>query len=221
MAATDRLLSEPNIGQSPQRRCTFEMGIKRAIDMVVASLALVLLSPLLLGIALAVKVSSRGPILYRWKVVGWRGRKMMSYKFRSMVENADELKTGLQNRNEMTGPVFKMTGDPRITGVGRVLRKFSLDELPQLWSVLVGDLSLVGPRPPLQAEYAHFTERQKQKLEVKPGLTCLWQVKGRNKVSNFDEWVSLDLEYIREWSLGLDMKILLRTIPVVFLGKGK
>lgn len=219
MAAIDR--QAPAIGLAPRCRSAWQRGAKRAMDIAVSSIALLLLSPFLLAIAVAVKAGSRGPVLYRWKVAGWRGREIVSYKFRSMVDNADELKQALQSRNEMTGPVFKLTGDPRITAVGKVLRKFSLDELPQLWSVLVGDLSLVGPRPPLQTECARFTERQKLKLEVKPGLTCLWQVNGRNKVSDFDEWVNLDLKYIREWSLALDLKILLRTIPVVLLGRGK
>jgi lipopolysaccharide/colanic/teichoic acid biosynthesis glycosyltransferase len=138
-----------------------------------------------------------------------------------MVVNADELKPALESRNEMQGPVFKMTNDPRITRVGRVLRKYSLDELPQLWSVLIGDMSLVGPRPPLQTEYARFTDYQKLKLQVKPGLTCLWQVSGRNDVRDLDEWVRLDLLYVQRWSLALDLEIVLRTIPVVFFGKGK
>jgi lipopolysaccharide/colanic/teichoic acid biosynthesis glycosyltransferase len=138
-----------------------------------------------------------------------------------MVSNADDLKAKLEHLNEMTGPVFKLTTDPRITRVGFWLRRYSLDELPQLYSVLLGDLSLVGPRPPLQSEYAHFTEFQKQKLSVKPGITCLWQVHGRNQVSDFDDWVSLDLQYIREWSLWLDMRILFRTFSAVFSGSGK
>jgi lipopolysaccharide/colanic/teichoic acid biosynthesis glycosyltransferase len=123
--------------------------------------------------------------------------------------------------NEMSGPVFKMTDDPRVTPFGRWLRKYSLDELPQLWSVLKSDMSLVGPRPPLQSEYALFSDWQKRKLQVKPGLTCLWQVSGRNYISNFDDWVKLDLEYINNWNLLLDFQILLRTIPVVIFGKGK
>jgi lipopolysaccharide/colanic/teichoic acid biosynthesis glycosyltransferase len=138
-----------------------------------------------------------------------------------MVRNAEELKTKLGALNEMTGPVFKLTNDPRVTSVGRWLRRFSLDELPQLYSVLKGDISLVGPRPPLATEYVNFTEYQKQKLAVKPGITCLWQINGRNKIRNFDDWVELDLEYIRSWSLGLDLNILMRTVVEVFSGSGR
>ena len=137
-----------------------------------------------------------------------------------MVKNADEIKKKLLEENEMTGPVFKMTNDPRILPIGRFLRKYSLDELPQLFSVLKGDLSLVGPRPPLEYEFKEFELWQRRKLSVKPGLTCLWQVSGRSDISNFNDWVKLDLQYIDNWSLLLDFKILLKTIPVVFLGKG-
>jgi lipopolysaccharide/colanic/teichoic acid biosynthesis glycosyltransferase len=194
---------------------------KHAIDRIAAALLLIVLSPLLALLAAAVKLSSPGPVLYRWRVVGQNGCPFVGYKFRSMVENADDLKSSLESNNEMRGPVFKMTNDPRITRVGRVLRKYSLDELPQLWSVLMGDMSLVGPRPPLQTEYARFTDYQKQKLQVKPGLTCLWQVSGRNEVRDLYEWVKLDLLYVQHWSLALDLKIALRTLPVVFFGRGK
>jgi lipopolysaccharide/colanic/teichoic acid biosynthesis glycosyltransferase len=138
-----------------------------------------------------------------------------------MVANADQFKASLEKRNEMTGPVFKLTDDPRITPVGAWLRRYSLDELPQLYSVLKGDMSLVGPRPPLVTEYARFSAYQKQKLAVTPGMTCLWQINGRNDVSDFDEWVRLDLEYIRCWSLWLDCTILARTAWVVIAGSGK
>lgn len=193
---------------------------KRALDIVVSAPLLVVLSPLLAAIALAVKLGDGGPVLYRWRVVGRGGRPFTSNKFRSMVVNADELKPALEVANEMSGPVFKMRDDPRITRVGRFLRRFSLDELPQLWSVLRGELSLVGPRPPLQTEYARFTDRQRAKLAVKPGITCLWQVSGRNEITDFDEWLRLDLEYIERWSLRLDLAILLRTIPAVLSGRG-
>jgi len=145
----------------------------------------------------------------------------LSYKFRSMYEDADQRKAQLLARNEMRGPVFKISNDPRVTSLGRFLRKHSLDELPQLWSVVKGDMSLVGPRPPLVTEYEQFTDFQKLKLTVKPGITCLWQVNGRNKVKDFDEWVKLDLEYIRSWSLWLDIKILLKTFAAVLAGTGK
>ena len=195
--------------------------LKRVLDVLVSGTALMVLLPLLALIAGLVKLFSKGPIFYRWEVVGKDGVPFAGYKFRSMDADADRRKQGLLARNEMTGPVFKMANDPRITSLGRILRKYSLDELPQLWSVLKGDMSLVGPRPPLVTEWERFTERQKRKLQVKPGLTCLWQVSGRNQISDFDDWVRLDLQYIREWSLALDFKILLKTIPAVVLGKGK
>jgi len=195
--------------------------LKRAIDFVAALSLLVLLSPWLVLLAILVKLDSRGSVLYRWKVLGLGGRYFTSYKFRTMVANADALKEQLEARNEMLGPVFKIQDDPRITRVGRWMRRYSLDELPQLWSVLMGDMSLVGPRPPLQIEYEKFTEWQKGKLRVKPGITCLWQVSGRNEIRDFDEWVRLDLEYIANWSLWLDFKILLRTIPAVLSGSGR
>ena len=194
---------------------------KRVLDFVGASFLLFLLSPLFLVLALLVKLTSPGPVLYRWRVVGRGGHPFISYKFRSMVADADRLKAELEERNEMTGPVFKLTQDPRITPVGMWMRKYSLDELPQLFSVVTGDMSLVGPRPPLVTEYERFTKYQRQKLAVKPGITCLWQVSGRNRVRDFDEWVRLDLEYIRNWSLMLDLKILVKTVGEVFAGSGK
>jgi lipopolysaccharide/colanic/teichoic acid biosynthesis glycosyltransferase len=153
--------------------------------------------------------------------MGLYGKPFTGYKFRTMVADADELKPRLAEHNEMTGPVFKMYDDPRITPLGKFLRKYSFDEFPQLWSVIKGDMSLVGPRPPLQSEYCQFTEWQKQKLFVKPGITCLWQINGRHKVNEFDHWVELDLKYIRERSFWLDLKILAKTIPVVLRGTGQ
>jgi lipopolysaccharide/colanic/teichoic acid biosynthesis glycosyltransferase len=195
-------------------------ALKRIFDVAVSGILLVLLSPILGAVALGIKLTSPGPILYPWRVVGKDGRFFDSHKFRSMVPNADALKEQLMASNEMRGPVFKMQRDPRITPIGRVLRKYSLDELPQLWSVFKGDMSLVGPRPPLQSEYVRFTDAQKGKLAVKPGITCLWQVSGRNQISDFDDWVRLDLEYIRTWSFWLDVKILLLTLPAVVRGRG-
>jgi lipopolysaccharide/colanic/teichoic acid biosynthesis glycosyltransferase len=138
-----------------------------------------------------------------------------------MYSNADDVKAQLEPLNEMSGPVFKLTNDPRVTKVGGWMRRYSLDELPQLYSVLKGDMSLVGPRPPLRSEYIRFNEYQKQKLAVKPGITCLWQVNGRNELKEFDEWVRLDLDYIRRWTLRLDLWILLKTAAEVFSGSGK
>ncbi len=179
------------------------------------------MSPLLLILGLAVKLTSPGPVFYRWKVVGKNGRPFVGYKIRSMVANADELKAELEDRNQMTGPVFKLEGDPRITRVGSWMRRYSLDELPQLYSVLKGDMALVGPRPPLVTEYARFNPYQRLKLAVKPGMTCLWQIGGRNQLRDFDEWVGLDLSYIRRWSLWLDLEILCKTFGTVFSGSGR
>lgn len=206
---------------SPRWHSRFHLAIKRALDVTVSAILLLLLAPVFLLLAIAVKLSSPGPIFYRWKVVGYGGRPFTGYKFRSMVDEADALRDELASRNEMTGPVFKIADDPRITKVGGWIRKYSLDELPQLYSVLRGDMSLVGPRPPLVTEFEQFTEHQKQKVAVKPGITCLWQVSGRNQISDFDEWVRLDLEYISRWSLSLDLAILMRTVETVFSGSGK
>jgi lipopolysaccharide/colanic/teichoic acid biosynthesis glycosyltransferase len=197
------------------------LAAKRLLDVAVSASLLAALSWLFLGLAVLVKLGSRGPVFYRWHVVGRDGRRFVGYKFRSMVANADALKPELLPQNEMTGPVFKLTRDPRITPLGEWMRRYSLDELPQLYSVLAGDMSLVGPRPPLETEFVQFTDFQKQKLAIKPGITCLWQVSGRNRVHDFDDWVGLDLEYIRTWSLTLDFEILLRTVREVFRGSGR
>ena len=206
---------------SPRWSNPLLLACKRLLDIVVAGLFLLLLSPLLLVLAVAVKLTSPGAVLYRWRVVGRGGRSFTGYKFRSMCSNADAMKAGLASRNEMQGPVFKVTNDPRITRLGGWMRRYSLDELPQLYCVFWGDMSLVGPRPPLVSEYERFSEYQKQKLAVKPGITCLWQVSGRNQVKDLDDWVKLDLEYIRRWSLKLDFWILLKTAREVLAGSGK
>lgn len=198
----------------------WDLLFKRVIDIILSGVGLFLLSPIFLIISIAIKLTSPGPIFYRWHVVGLNKKKFISYKFRTMVINADELKEKLMANNEMNGIVFKMKNDPRITKVGRILRKFSLDELPQLFSVFKGDMSLVGPRPPLVTEIPDFKNWHRRKLSVKPGITCLWQCSGRNHITDFDDWVKMDLEYIDQWSLWLDLKILLRTIPAVLLGRG-
>jgi lipopolysaccharide/colanic/teichoic acid biosynthesis glycosyltransferase len=198
-----------------------QRSTKRGMDVVGSVLLLLILSPLLLVIAILVKLSSRGPIFYRWYVAGEGGHPFMSYKFRSMYANADQVKAQLAHLNEMHGPAFKITGDPRITPLGRWIRRYSLDELPQLYSVLKGDMALVGPRPPLVNEYELFTPYQRQKMSVRPGLTCLWQVNGRNRINDYDDWVRLDLEYIRTWSLWLDIRILIKTVREVLRGSGK
>jgi len=194
--------------------------IKRLMDIAVSSVMLIVLTPLLLIIAILIKATSKGPVFFQWNVVGMNKKPFKSWKFRTMVLKADQMKTDLLHRNEMDGPVFKIKNDPRVTKIGKIFRKFSLDELPQLWSVFKGDMSLVGPRPAGPHELARYESWHRRKLSVKPGLTCLWQVKGRNKISSFDEWVRLDLEYIENWSLGLDLKILLKTILAVLRGSG-
>lgn len=193
---------------------------KRVLDVVLAVALLIILSPVIALAALLVRASGPGPVLYEWKVLGLRGRPFIGYKLRTMVHDADALKPTLVEHNEMRGPVFKMRQDPRVTRVGRWLRKFSIDELPQLWSVVKGDMSLVGPRPCSAEEFASFEPWQRGKLAVVPGITCLWQVNGRNEITDFQEWAALDLEYIRRWHLGLDLTILARTIPAVLRGDG-
>ena len=199
----------------------FLLCCKRALDICVSAAFLVLLAPLYVALAAAVKFTSGGAVFYKWQVVGKGGRPFTGYKFRSMQPDADDLKPQLESLNEMRGPVFKLTNDPRVTKLGSWMRKYSLDELPQLYSVLKGDMSLVGPRPPLVSEYLRFTEFQKQKLAVKPGMTCLWQVNGRNEIRDFDEWVKLDLDYISSWTPLLDIQILLRTVRAVIAGSGR
>jgi colanic acid biosynthesis glycosyl transferase WcaI len=202
------------------RRFTYRV-VKRFVDVLGAGLGLVILSPLFVLIAALVKLTSAGPIFYNWDVLGRGAKPFRGYKFRTMAANADALKPQLRAYNQMRGPVFKMEHDPRVTPFGRVLRQYSLDELPQLWSVLRGDMSLVGPRPAGREEWLGYKLWQQRKLSVTPGITCLWQVNGRNRINDFDEWVKLDLEYIDHWSLWLDFKILLRTIAVVLAGTGK
>jgi len=195
--------------------------VKQAIDVCGAAVLIVLSSPLLLWAALKIRFSSAGPVLFRQRRCGLNGRPFTMLKFRSMVSDAEQRKVELEVLNEMSGPVFKVTNDPRVTPIGRILRKWSIDELPQLFNVLRGEMSLVGPRPLPVDEVQRFDDpAHRRRLSVKPGLTCLWQVSGRNEVCDFKEWVRLDLEYIDNWSLWLDVKILCRTLPVVLVGTG-
>jgi lipopolysaccharide/colanic/teichoic acid biosynthesis glycosyltransferase len=189
------------------------------LDFLMAFVLLVLLSPLLLVLAALIKLTSKGPVLFRQARCGLGGRKFTLLKFRSMQPDADLRREELEALNEMDGPVFKIRDDPRCTTVGRFMRKFSLDELPQLVNVLKGEMSFVGPRPPLPEEVERYEPWQRRRLRMPPGLTCLWALEGRSKLS-FRRWMELDLQYIDTWSPTLDLKIFLRTIPVVLLGRG-
>jgi len=195
-------------------------AVKRLMDLGLAAVGLAVLLPLFVLVALTIVLDSGWPAFYEWREVGYRGRRFTGYKFRTMVRDADRLKQQLAHLNEMQGPVFKIRDDPRVTRVGRVLRRYSLDELPQLWSVLIGDMSLVGPRPLLPEEFVQATPLERRKLSVLPGITCIWQVEGRNAITSFEAWVRLDRYYIEHWSLGLDLRILLKTIPAVLRGTG-
>jgi exopolysaccharide biosynthesis polyprenyl glycosylphosphotransferase len=194
---------------------------KQMLDYAGALVGVMVLLPLLLLLGVLIRLGSRGPVLFRQERCGLHGKPFTMLKFRTMVSDAEQRQQELLALNEMSGPVFKVTNDPRITPIGRFLRKYSLDELPQLFNVLSGDMSLVGPRPLPVSEVQRFDDlAHRRRLSVKPGLTCLWQVSGRNNVSDFKEWVRLDLEYIDHWSIWLDLKILLRTVPVVLMGSG-
>jgi lipopolysaccharide/colanic/teichoic acid biosynthesis glycosyltransferase len=196
-------------------------SLKRLIDFTAALCGAVALSPLFLGVALAIKLTDHGPVLFWQTRVGQYGREFPFPKFRSMVVNAEALKDQLleQNQHGGEGVTFKMKRDPRITWIGRIIRKLSIDELPQLWNVLIGDMSLVGPRPPVPREVALYTLSDRRRLDVIPGLTCIWQVSGRSDIP-FDKQVELDVQYIQSQSLWLDVKLLFLTIPAVLLGKG-
>ncbi len=193
--------------------------LKRVLDIVVSAAGLLLLSPLLALIALLIKATSPGPVLFSQERVGLHGRRFRCHKFRTMVVGAEGMQRDLAHLNEADGPVFKIRNDPRVTPVGRFLRKFSLDELPQLWNVLVGDMSLVGPRPPIPSEVEKYERWQRRRLSMRPGITCLWQISGRSEL-DFETWMRLDLQYIDHWSLTLDFVILLKTVPAVLSARG-
>ncbi|MDD5681456.1 MAG: sugar transferase [Candidatus Omnitrophica bacterium] len=197
----------------------WQLLIKRAFDLVASGFGIVILSLFFLVVAILIKLTSQGPVLYIQKRVGLNGRKFIFYKFRSMYKGSHERLSELSGKNEMTGPVFKIKDDPRITPLGKFLRKTSIDELPQLFNVFKGEMSLVGPRPLMPHEVAKYEPWQRRRLSMRPGITCIWQVSGRNKIG-FDEWMKMDLQYIDNWSLWLDIKIMFRTIPVVLFGVG-
>lgn len=189
---------------------------KRTMDILGASVGLILLSPVFLIVAIAIKIEDpKGKIFFSQERCGKDNKHFPMYKFRSMVSNAEELLEELMEQNEMDGPVFKIKEDPRITKVGKFIRKTSIDELPQLFNILMGDMSIVGPRPAIPHEVAEYDDYQKQRLLVKPGLTCIWQVSGRNSIG-FDEWVDMDLEYIQKRNLWMDIKLIFKTVGVLF-----
>ncbi len=220
-ASFDEMFGHPLLVFRTTPEASWQMLAKMLLDFF-GALALLLVAALpMFIIALFVKLSSPGPVMFRQQRSGLNGAPFMIYKFRTMMTNAEQFKHELAAMNEMSGPVFKVSNDPRVTPIGKFLRKYSLDELPQLFNVLRGEMSLVGPRPLPVDEVKRFSDlAHRRRLSVKPGLTCLWQVKGRNQISDFKEWVRLDLEYIDNWSIWLDLQILLRTIPAVFSAVG-
>ena len=195
------------------------LAAKRAFDLCVSTVVMLILSPVLAAVAIAIRLDSRGPVFFKQRRVGLQGRTFEIYKFRSMYVDAEARLESLRAHNEMSGPVFKMRDDPRITRVGRFIRKTSLDEFPQFLNVLRGEMSIVGPRPPLPAEVRQYKRWQRRRLSVKPGITCVWQISGRNNI-DFERWMELDLEYIDQWSLWNDLQICLKTIPAVLGSRG-
>ena len=197
----------------------WQLATKRLVDIAASVIAIIVLGPLLLAIALLVKITSRGPVFFVQRRVGKGGQPFRMVKFRSMYRGAADRRNEHVHRNMHEGPIFKIRDDPRITPIGRAIRKFSIDELPQLFNVLLGDMSLVGPRPPLPEEFLRYSSRDRGRLLVKPGVTCIWQVSGRSDL-DFTTWVDMDLEYIETWSLRLDFKLMVKTVPAVLSGRG-
>ena len=209
----------PLLAYAPVRHSPELLGIKRALDLLLAIIGIVLTGPIMLICAVLIKSTSPGPVLFRQRRSGLRGREFGMIKFRTMLPDAEQRQADLAEMNESTGPVFKMRDDPRVTWIGRRLRRWSLDELPQLFNVLKGEMSIVGPRPPLPSEVLEYDRWQRRRLSMRPGLTCIWQIKGRHRIG-FAEWMQLDLFYIDHWSLRLDFLILCRTISTVLSGSG-
>jgi exopolysaccharide biosynthesis polyprenyl glycosylphosphotransferase len=215
----DQSIGTPTIVLSSKPQKEIELMIKSVMDYLISLIVLILLSPLMILIAVGIKLTSKGPVFFTQERNGLGGRKIKMIKFRTMVVNAEKLQGKIVQNNEVDGPVFKIANDPRITKIGTLLRKTSLDELPQLFNILKGEMSLVGPRPPIPAEVEQYETWQRRRLAMKPGLTCIWQVSGRNDI-DFNSWMKMDLEYIDHWSIWLDIKLLLLTIPAVLFGTG-
>lgn len=208
-------IEEQEIIQIERKESTLYKVSKRALDVIASFLGLVILSPILLIVAILIKLESKGPAIFAQSRIGLNGKEFKMYKFRSMVKNAEELKEKLAKQNEMSGPMFKIKNDPRVTKVGKFIRKTSIDELPQLLNILKGDMTLVGPRPSLPREVEKFESWMLKRLEVKPGLTCYWQVSGRNNI-DFYEWMKLDLKYVNDMGFWLDIKLIFKTAFVLF-----
>jgi len=214
----DRLGSTPLLTFTAAPHDEIKLLLKRSIDIALAAAGIVVLLPFMVLIALLVRLTSHGPVIFRQERCGLNGRKFTFYKFRSMCVNAEDLKPALQHLNQRS-TAFKIANDPRLTPIGRYLRKFSIDEWPQLWNILRGDMSLVGPRPAVPDEVDQYKQWQRRRLRMRPGLTCLWALAGRDQL-DFESWMRMDMQYIDNWSLGLDWKILLLTIPRVLTGNG-
>jgi exopolysaccharide biosynthesis polyprenyl glycosylphosphotransferase len=208
-------INEQEIIEIERKESAMYNMAKRALDIIASALGLIILSPILLVVAILIRLESKGPAIFSQKRIGLNKKEFKMYKFRSMVQNAEELKEKLAKENEMSGPMFKMKNDPRVTKVGRFIRKTSIDELPQLINVLKGEMSLVGPRPSLPKEVSKFEPWMLRRLSVKPGLTCYWQVSGRNNI-DFENWMKLDLQYVNDRSFWLDLKLILKTATVLF-----
>lgn len=214
----ERIIDVPvveNESENDYAKTTGYYFLKRVVDILFSTIGIIVLSPIMLVVAIAIKIDSRGPAIFSQIRVGLNGKPFKMYKFRSMVDDAEDLLDKLRDKNEMTGPMFKIKEDPRVTRVGRFIRKTSIDELPQLFNVLKGEMSLVGPRPNLPREVVKFTRHQRIKLLVKPGLTCYWQVMGRSNI-DFDGWMKLDLKYIEDRSTIVDIKLIFQTFRVFF-----
>jgi len=214
-----RFDSHAALSFAPVHHGKLRLAVKRGIDLIGAGVGLVVAGPMILGAAIAILWDSGWPVFFGQTRCGLNGRRFECWKLRTMCVDAEAQKEKLAHLNEMEGPVFKINNDPRITRVGRALRRWSLDELPQLWNVFVGDMSIVGPRPPVPHEVDQYDDADRRRISMRPGLTCLWQVNGRNNIK-FREWVKLDLEYIDSWSLRTDLRIMLKTVPAVFRGTG-